>query len=53
MNQDNIHSVSIFDLVQMRIALEQIKDPSEKIINAIATLDDHIQTFTSSLQKGH
>lgn len=46
-------TVSIFDLVQMRMALEQITEPSDKITEAIAILDDHINVFATSLQKGH
>jgi hypothetical protein len=44
------NAVSIFDLVNMRVALEQIKDPSADILAAIAKLDEEIAHFTSGLR---
>ena len=45
--------ISVFDLVNMRIGLDQIKEPSDAIRKSIATLDQIILNFTSSLNKGN
>lgn len=43
-------SISIFDLAQLRVALEQIEDPSADILAAIAKLDGEIRHFTDGLK---
>lgn len=43
-------TISIFDLMQMRVGLEQIKDPSADIIAAIEKLDKEIRHFTDGLK---
>jgi hypothetical protein len=43
-------SISIFDLAQLRVALEQIKEPSADIAAAIAKLDGEIRHFTDGLK---
>jgi hypothetical protein len=45
--------ISVFDIANLRVALEQIKEPSKDIIDTIIILDDHILTFARSLQKGN
>ena len=42
--------ISIFDLTNMRIGLDQIKEPSPELRKAIATLDGIILNFTNSLK---
>ena len=43
-------TIAIFDLVQMRVDLEQIKVPSTPIKESIEILDNIIHNFVTSLQ---
>jgi hypothetical protein len=44
------NAISIFDILNMRVGLEQIKEPSADIIAAIEKLDSEIAHFTSGLR---
>jgi len=43
-------TISIFDLAQLRVALEQIKEPSADVLAAISKLDSEIRHFTDGLK---
>lgn len=42
--------VTIGDILNIRMALEQIKEPSAKITQTMDILDDHLLTFAKSLK---
>jgi hypothetical protein len=50
-------TISVFDLINIRVGLEQIKEPSGKIIETMSILEDHIHNFALGLstttQKGN
>jgi hypothetical protein len=45
-------TVTISDILQIRLALDQIANPSDAILKARSDLDIHIVLFTSSLSSG-
>ena len=44
--------ITINDILNIRLALEQITNPSDKIFEAKANLDEHIRLYTTLLKTG-